>query len=202
MTEPTTEDAIQAWIDEHEHTVDPFASVYDRTESHREEHGCDAYASSAGALTAMVRLARPARSLEIGTALGYGALTIAHAGGGRVDTVELDPAHAVLAREAIDEHGFADRVTVIEGRDLDVLAAMTEPYDLIFYDAFVPTVAHLDEFERLLDPGGVLLTSNLFLGRYVPDLPELVDGAAYRERLFEPGWSTTFASSKAVSFRT
>jgi hypothetical protein len=65
----------------------------------------------------------------------------------------------------------------------------------------VPTPAHHDVFDRLLAPTGVLLTSNLFLGQYAPDMPGLADGAAYRELLFGPAWRTAFVGGKALSVR-
>lgn len=88
------------------------------------------------------------------------------------------------------------------GNDLDVLGTLEPPYDLIFYDAYVPAPPHLENFERLLADRGVLVTSNLFLGQYAPELPELADGARYREALFEHPWLTTFITSgKALSVR-
>jgi predicted O-methyltransferase YrrM len=43
----------------------------------------------------------------------------------------------------------------------------------------------LDHARRLLRPGGVLISSNLFLGQYVPDLPDLPQMAEYRRRLLD-----------------
>lgn len=46
------------------------------------------------------------------------------------------------------------------------------------------------------------MTSNLFLGRYLPDLPELAQGADYRRALLDPArWLTTFSDLKALSVR-
>ena len=54
----------------------------------------------------------------------------------------------------------------------------------------------------LLRAGGLLVSSNLFLGRYDPALPGLAEGAAYRRRLFdEREWLTSFAGLKALSVR-
>ena len=79
-----------------------------------------------------------------------------------------------------------------------MLSGLDGPYDLVFYDAAVPTSAHLDAFSRLLAPLGTLLTSNLFLGLYEPDHPRLADGGVYRDRLFGGGWSTAFVGTTAV----
>jgi 2-polyprenyl-3-methyl-5-hydroxy-6-metoxy-1,4-benzoquinol methylase len=54
----------------------------------------------------------------------------------------------------------------------------------------------------LLRPGGLLVTSNLFLGRYDAALPGLAKGAEVRRALFDPErWLTTFAELKALSIR-
>ena len=88
------------------------------------------------------------------------------------------------------------------GSDLEVLALLEDAtFDLVFYDASVPTPAHLAAFDRLLAADGVLLTSNLFLGQYVPDLPGLEAGAVYRESLFGDRWRTAFIGGKALSVR-
>jgi predicted O-methyltransferase YrrM len=93
-------------------------------------------------------------------------------------------------------------VTVHEGDAGVVLGELDGPFDLIFYDAFVPTPPDLEAFERLLRPGGVLVSSNLFLGRYVPHLPKLNEGARYREALVGgEAWLTAFSGHKAVSVR-
>jgi predicted O-methyltransferase YrrM len=57
-------------------------------------------------------------------------------------------------------------VEVHVGRSLDALARLAPGYDLIFYDAHVPTPVELGAFATRLRPGGLLVTSNLFLGRY------------------------------------
>ncbi len=99
--------------------------------------------------------------------------------------------------QQIAAHGFSDRITVHPGSAVDTLAQMTDPFDLIFNDA------SLDEYEdllvhfmRLLRPGGLLVSSNLFLAQYDPDIPGLDHAIAYRRRLVEdPALRTAFTSS-------
>lgn len=201
--EPTTTEAIHAWIDEHVSGGDIFADVAAATAAHREVHGCDAFEGGDGPMLGVfARACRSRRLLEVGTALGYGALWLSHGGGPdcSVDTIEHEPAHAELATEQFARHGVSN-ITILVGSDLDVLDQLEPTYDLIVYDAGVPTAAHLDRFERLLASGGLLISSNLFLGRYVPELPGLAEGARYREALFGENWLTAFANTKAISIR-
>jgi predicted O-methyltransferase YrrM len=204
--EPTTPEAIAEWIRSHVAASDELRDIAEATEAHRVEHGCDAFAGGDGPLLRVLATAlRPGRLLEVGTALGYSGLNLLLGAGGEatLDAIERDPVHADLAIANFAARGVADRVRVHVGSDLDVVAVLeeTEPYDLVFYDAAVPTPAHLAAFDRLLAPGGVLLTSNLFLGQYVPDLPGLEEGAAYREALFGARWRTVFLGGKALSVR-
>ena len=200
----TTPEAIADWIQRHVAANDEFAAVADATEAHRVAHGCDTFAGGDGPLLRVLAAAiRPRRILEVGTALGYSALNLAAGAGSgaSVDTVEADPSHAELARQHVLDHGMASRIRVHVGRDLDVLGGLDERYDLIFYDAAVPTPAHLDVFDGLLAADGVLLSSNLFLGQYAPDMPGLEEGARYRELLFGGAWQTAFIGGKALSVR-
>jgi len=179
--------------------------VAEATEAHRVAHGCDTFAGGDGPLLRMLAAAiRPRRMLEVGTGLGYSALSLAAGAGpdAQLDTIESDPTHADLARQQVADFGMSDRVAVHVGHDLELLEGFAAAsYDLLFYDAAVPTPIHLEAFDRLLAATGVLITSNLFLGQYAPDMPGLADGARYRELLFGGAWQTAFIGGKALSVR-
>lgn len=65
-----------------------------------------------------------------------------------------------------------------------MLPALAPPYGLVFCDGDPDAYpGDFDHVVRLLAPGGLLVTSNLFLGVHVPDAPYLAQAAAYRERL-------------------
>jgi predicted O-methyltransferase YrrM len=202
--EPTTPEAIDRWITSHLAASDEFADVAEATEAHRVDHDCDTFAGGDGPLLRVLAAAiRPRRVLEVGTALGYSGLHLAAGAGpgATLDSIEVDPDHASLARRNFADRGMADRVTVHVGLDAGVLATMPAGYDLIVYDAAIPGPELLDAFDRLLAPTGSLISSNLFLGRWVPDDPRLPAGAQYRERLFGPSWRTAFIGGKALSVR-
>jgi predicted O-methyltransferase YrrM len=79
--------------------------------------------------------------LEIGTLGGYSTIWLARAlaPGGRLISLELDPAHAAVARANLAQAGLADRATVRVGPAQESLRALSAeglgPFDLIFIDA-------------------------------------------------------------------
>ena len=75
--------------------ADPFAKIRNATNAHRAKHGCGAYPYSNGPLlAALAGVANARRILELGTALGYTALSFASgAPDATVDTIERDPDH-------------------------------------------------------------------------------------------------------------
>ena len=191
LNEPSTADAIAAWIADRMRERDRFRYVYEASERHREQHGpqCTVYPSGSGPTLGTLPAATGAkRILELGCGLGYSALWLAYGSSpdGRVETVECDPSHAALARENFQREGFGERITVLEGRAVDLLPGLSGPYDLIFCDSDLEEYgAYPDHFVRLLRLDGLLITSNLFLGRYSLDIPGLDQAAAYRERILD-----------------
>lgn len=142
--------------------ADPWRHIQIATNQHRAEHCCWAYPHSDGRLLSVLVAAIAAkRVLELGTALGYTALSLAH--GARdvhVDSLERDPEHVALARANVAKAGLADRIVVHEGEFAALLPTMTPAYDLAFFDGYAPALSDLREISRLLRPGGVLLSAN------------------------------------------
>ena len=100
------------------------------------------------------------RIAEIGTSYGDGAQAIAAAlqGGASFVTVELDPARAAAAREAL----AGTVAEVLEGDWREVLPPHG-PFDLIFADGGVA----YDLVADLLAPGGIAVKDDLTPGRRV-----------------------------------
>jgi predicted O-methyltransferase YrrM len=145
---------------------DPLRDVQEATRRHRREHTCGAYAYGDGSLPATLAGAVGAhRIIEVGTALGYTALSMARgAPEARVETIEMDVDHVRLAREQIDAHCMSDRVTVLHGEAEGILPTMEGgAYDVAFFDGFTPTVGVIRELHRMLRPGGFLIAGNLIL---------------------------------------
>ncbi len=187
--EPDSPEAVAAWIAQQ--TRDRFAHVSRASEEHRLRHGqnCTVYPSGSGPiLGALVAATGAKRILEVGCGLGYSALWLAFGSSpdGSVETIEQDPSHAEFARRQFEQEGYGQRTAVRQGRGADVLPRLTGPYDLIFCDSDIDEyLIDLDHFLRLLRPGGLLVTSNLFLGQHDPDIPGLDQAAAYRLRILD-----------------
>ena len=207
--EPTSATAVADWIRTQTRAHDRYAAVFDASEQHRIEHGadCDVYPTSSGPLLGAIAAAAGARRiLEVGCGLGYSTLWLADGAGpdGTVETCEKSSAHAEIARRHFDANDAGSRIVIHAGRALDVLADLRDPYDLIFADGDPDEyLADFDHFLRLLRPGGTLVTSNLFLGVYLPDAPWLADAAEYRARILDdPRLRTVFLpDGKALSVR-
>lgn len=105
------------------------------------------------------------RVLEIGSLGGYSGVWLARAlpPGGELTTVEKDPKHAKVAREAFDMAKLHGRVRLIEGAALDVLPTLHPGFDAVFVDADKePLPKYFDWGMKLLRRGGLLLCDNAF----------------------------------------
>ena len=189
--EPDSPEAVAAWIAEQTRAHDRFAHIYDASEEHRARHGpdCTVYPSGSGPILGTLAAETGAkRILEVGCGLGYSALWLAFGSSpdGLIETIEQDRSHAVFARRHFEQEGCGERITIHNGRGADVLTRLTDPYDLIFCDGDIDEyLVDLDHFLRLLRPGGLLITANLFLGQHDPDIPGLDQVAAYRLRILD-----------------
>ncbi len=123
--------------------IDRFAKIRTATDAHRAQHGCGAYPYDNGPLLGALAAAADARRiLELGTALGYTALSFAAgAPDATVDTIERDPDHALLARDNIAAAAMDHRITVHEGDFASVLPTLDPGYDVAFFDGQSPTPA-------------------------------------------------------------
>ncbi|MEV0942157.1 class I SAM-dependent methyltransferase [Micromonospora wenchangensis] len=91
-------------------------------------------------LYALVRAARPQTVVEFGTSYGISTLYLAAAvrdnGTGHVTTTELSATKVKAARATIEEAGFGDIVTVLEGDALTTLGAVGGPIGLALLDGW------------------------------------------------------------------
>jgi caffeoyl-CoA O-methyltransferase len=114
------------------------------------------------------------RALEIGTLGGYSGTWIARglADGGKLITLELEPAHAEVAQEHFDMAGVADRVEIRIGNAHELLPDLSQrgPFDFVFIDAEKEGYPdYLDWTLANLRPGGILAAHNAFRSGRVAD---------------------------------
>ena len=124
--------------------------------------------------------------LEIGSLGGYSGVWLARAlpVHGCLTTIEKDPRHARIARQAFAEAGLEARVLLIEGAALEILPTLTPGFDAVFVDADKEPLAQYFEWSmRLLRPGGLLLCDNAFFHGAAID-PQDRSGAAEGVRAF------------------
>jgi predicted O-methyltransferase YrrM len=123
-------------------------------------------------LHVLLRAAGARRVLEIGALGGYSGIWLARAlpAGGRLTTIERDPRHAALARQAYALAGLTAMVELVEGPALEVLPTLVPGFDAVFVDADKePLARYFEESVRLLRLGGLLLCDNAFFHGAVVD---------------------------------
>jgi predicted O-methyltransferase YrrM len=112
------------------------------------------------------RMCGARRILEIGTLGGYSTIWLARAlsYGGKVITLEYDPAHADVARENIDRAGLTEKVDIHVGPAIETLPKLggDAPFDLIFIDADKPSNPDYLRWSLTLSrPGTVIIGDNV-----------------------------------------
>jgi predicted O-methyltransferase YrrM len=103
--------------------------------------------------------------LELGGSRGYSTIWLA-AGvrylGGRVLSLELDPAKVEAWRANIEEAGLADWAELVPGDAFETLPAIDDVFDVVFLDAEKELYERLFEAARdKLEPGAVVIADNV-----------------------------------------
>jgi predicted O-methyltransferase YrrM len=103
--------------------------------------------------------------LEIGGSRGYSTIWLAAAArilGGRVVSLENDPAKCAAWRANLDAAGLGDWAELVEGDAHETLPAIEDVFDVVFLDA------EKDDYETLfglarpkLEPGGIAVADNV-----------------------------------------
>jgi len=121
-------------------------------------------------LAFLVTLHRPARILEIGTAVGYSTLWMALANKhGQITTIEQDADRAQAAQRNFQQAGFSDQIQLIEDDARQVLPCLGgQKFDLLFMDAAKGQYRNfLEQSLPLLNERAIIVTDNvLFHGTF------------------------------------
>lgn len=115
-------------------------------------------------LKVMMLMNRPARVLEVGTAVGFSAILMSEylPEGSHITTIENYEKRIPIARNNFKRAGKEEQITLIEGDALKVMKTLEGPYDFIFMDAAKGQyILYMPEAVRLLSDGGILMSDNV-----------------------------------------
>ncbi len=160
-----TMNALERYVREMSTPQGEALSWVERQSWLRTSHGRQVSGPEVGALLRQfVQLLRPRQVLEIGTFSGYSTLWMASAlpEGGRIDTLEINDEMEDLIRAGFARAGLAERIRLHIGDALDILPALTGPYELVFIDADKRDyVAYYQAVFDLVAPGGLIVADNV-----------------------------------------
>ena len=115
-------------------------------------------------LKTILAIRKPARILEVGTAIGFSAILMAEYNPAdcQIITIENYEKRIPIARENFKRAGKDAQITLLEGDAAEVLKTIDEPFDFIFMDAAKGQYIHfMPEVLRLLKKDGILISDNV-----------------------------------------
>jgi caffeoyl-CoA O-methyltransferase len=127
-------------------------------------------------LEVLASVAGARKAVEIGTLGGYSGVSLLRGMGigGVLDTIEMDPRHAEVARESFRRAGYSTQARLHLGTAAQVLPKLAAqgPFDLCFIDADKESYPdYLNWAADNLRPGGLVIADNVFLFGELPDKP-------------------------------
>ena len=117
-----------------------------------------------------LKLFRPKKILEIGTAVGYSAICFSEflAENGKIDTIEREEERVIEAKENIKRAEVEEKINIIQGDAVEILPTLNEKYDMVFIDASKGKYPFfLKEALRMLAPDGIIFADNVLYKGYV-----------------------------------
>ena len=137
-------------------------------------------------LRVMVVSSGAKRVLEIGGAYGYSAIWMGmglRETGGRLTTIEFDPARAKTAAANVRRAGLADIVAVVPGDAFTEIPRLPGAFDLVFLDAWKRDYKRfLDLMLPRLTPKGLFIAHNVVNKQ--SEMRDFLDAIKNDSRLF------------------
>ena len=118
----------------------------------------------------ILRVIKPKKILEIGTAVGYSAICFSEylQEGGKIDTIERDEERIAEARINIKNVGVENKINIYEGDAVEILPTLNEKYDVVFIDAAKGKYPFfLNQALRMINKNGIILADNVLYKGYV-----------------------------------
>ena len=114
-------------------------------------------------LDIILRIKKPIKILEIGTAIGYSAIIMKMASEkAKITTIEINEDNFLIAKDNIEKFGYKKDIHCILGDAAEVLDILDDEYDLIFLDA--AKGQYINFFEKSipkLKKEGLLISDNI-----------------------------------------
>jgi len=126
-------------------------------------------------LKVMLTIKKPAKVLELGTAIGYSAILMSECipEGSTITTIENYEKRIPIARENIRKAGKEDVITLLEGDALEIIPKLKDKFDFVFMDAakgqyinFLPLVLKVMNKDGILIADNVLQDGDLIESRF------------------------------------
>lgn len=112
----------------------------------------------------LIKIHKPDKVLEIGTAIGYTTIRIAECLGksATIQTIEKSKDNILIAEENFEKSGLNKKIKLIEGNALNILPQIGKKFDFIFLDADKEDYKRLFDYSMLLlKKGGLIIIDNL-----------------------------------------
>ncbi len=144
---------------------------------------------TASLLRVLIKMTKPKKILEVGTAVGFSALLMSEyaPSDARVTTIEKFQKRIDEAKLNFERAGVGEKVTLLEGDAIDILKQLEDSYDFIFMDAAKGQYIHFLPGEKvtLLEGDAIDILKQLedsydfiFMdaakGQYIHFLPEVM----------------------------
>jgi predicted O-methyltransferase YrrM len=145
-------------------------SLFTEMENYASEHNVPIMElSGIETLLQLLRIQQPQKLLEVGTAIGYSALRMAHAlPDAQIVTIERDLERIQVAEQFIERSEHSHQITLIKGDALEVEDTVRghASFDVIFIDAAKGQYKKFFEiYSKYLNDNGMIITDNvLFKG--------------------------------------
>ncbi|MBO5082872.1 MAG: O-methyltransferase [Lachnospiraceae bacterium] len=142
----------------------------------------------------LLRLKRPLKILEVGTAVGFSALLMAENTSEecQITTIENYEKRIPIAKENFKRDNMEHRITLLEGDAIEILKELDGSYDFIFMDAakgqylnFLPDLLRLLAEEGMLVSDNVLQDGDLMESRYAVTRRNRTIHSRMRDYLYE-----------------
>lgn len=165
----------EEYIEEYLHSLLPSNKDYliEMEKYAQENHVPIVQPEVAQLMRVLLKMNKPKRILEVGTAIGYSALIMAECTSEdcNITTIERRKDMIELASDNITKTDYVDRINILEGEAEEILPTLNEKYDFIFLDA--AKGQYMDFFNKCIESlnvGGIIVSDNvLYKGMVATD---------------------------------